>query len=91
MYGLGHYFRNCTEHMMIFANRKVKALKAPIRNVIHSPSGKRTIKPKNFEVDILNLFNERNMQNFAYIFSGLENKPFKDYNIDLVDIELIDK
>lgn len=32
-----------------------------------------------------------NMQNFAYIFSGLETKPFKDYNIDLVDIELIDK
>lgn len=83
-YGLGHHFRNNTEHLMYFTNKNVKPLKSSLRNFFQEPSGKRTIKPKNFEKTLIEEF-QRKSKKGLYIFSG-PCDVFDGYDIDCVDI-----
>lgn len=88
-YGIGHYYRNCTEHLLLFTTKNVKCWKSNLRNIIVSNQLSRTEKPKDFELSILeHAKNKHNLNNFTYIFSGLNVNVFENYNIDCVDIEL---
>lgn len=79
-YGLGFYFRNSTEQVLLFINKGVKPLRWKDRNIFEGQKGDRTKKPKSWEKEILSRFN-----NSAYIFCG----PFIDELLPL-NIELID-
>ena len=85
-YGLGNHFRNATEHILVFAKKKVRPIRLPIRNVFLAKTGERTIKPKKFEVSLFKEFEKKNYKKFAYIFCGCEVKCFQNFDIDLVDI-----
>ena len=85
-YGLGSYFRNCTEHLVVYKRKNEKALKSSIRNLVEAEAKRRTEKPHIFECQILDIFIKKGMTNFSYIFSGLNVECFNSYNIDLVDI-----
>lgn len=89
MYGMGRYFRNCTEHICIFKKKKLKgSLNFSDRNILYAPSSKRTQKPRNFETQILDKFINKDMHKFSYIFSGPDILAFESYDIDLIDIVL---
>lgn len=80
-YGLGNTFRNSTELLLVFQNNECKPLRLDFRTSILEKCGKRTVKPKKFESDLINELNKRNFKG-CYIFSG--------YNISNLDIECID-
>ncbi len=83
-YGLGNHFRNNTEHLMLFTNKKVKPLRSSKRNLIVEACGKRTQKPKTFESALISEFENKGMSGL-YLFSG-DCIMFNDFNIDCVDI-----
>lgn len=81
-YGLGNTFRNATEQLLVFQKEKCKSLNLPLRNVIMEKCGKRTIKPKQFEKDLIDLLNDKGY-NTCYIFSG---NQIDSLNCDCIDI-----
>ena len=80
-YGLGNTFRNSTEQIMVLYRHKAKSLNLKMRNVVIAPAGKRTIKPKDFEYELIDSLKDKGPKG-CYIFSGSEN--FRD--IDTCDI-----
>lgn len=86
-FGLGNNFRNCSEQLLLFV-RKSKIPPTPlrlnIRNVVLAESKPRTEKPKEFELFLVKLLEERS-QNIAYIFSGPNVNCFKDTQITVID------
>ena len=90
-WGLGSNFRNCTEQLLLFTRKKEKPVHLSMRNLIEEKAGKRTQKPKLFEVELLTKLQEKNLNMFSYIFSGLETACFNKFDIDLVDISLTEK
>ena len=87
-YGLGSYFRGCTEHLLLFSHKDAKPLRLSLRNLIIATSSKRTEKPKQEEIRILNACRKKNYTKFSYIFSGPNVNVFEDLDIDVVDIVL---
>lgn len=88
-YGMGMNFRNCTEQLLIF--RKAKPLHSAMRNLWYSPALPRTGKPRVLELFLLNEVERviKHKGQFAYLFSGNTRlEPFKNIDIDLVDIEI---
>lgn len=86
-FGLGNNFRNCTEQLLLFVRKSkklIKPLRLNIRNVILAQSGLRTEKPKEFELFLVKLLEER-FQRVAYIFSGPNINCFKDTEITVID------
>lgn len=82
-YGLGHTFRNSTEHIMVFQNVNAKAFNSTMRTIIYGAVGDRTIKPKHNELNIFNVIPDGE---HAYIFSGPNIADFAKLKIDCVDI-----
>lgn len=80
-YGLGFYFRNSTEQVLLFVNKGVKPLRWKDRNIFDGVKGDRTKKPKDWEKEILSRFSSS-----AYIFSGPFIEELIGLNIELVDI-----
>lgn len=68
-YGLGNTFRNCTEQLFVLVRGKQKALNLNLRNAYISRSAKRTIKPKEFEKELVNRLATKQKVGI-YIFSG---------------------
>ena len=73
-YGLGNTFRNATEQLMVVQRKStskqpIKALNLTMRNVIFAPAGRRTIKSKGFEEELIETLNAKNLKG-CYIFSG---------------------
>lgn len=88
-YGLGNSFRNCTEQLLLFTNKKTKPFRSKMRNLHMSNGMKRTIKPKELELKVIeHLILKSNNTDIpiSYIFSGLEIDLFQHLNIDCVDI-----
>lgn len=85
-YGLGNYFRGCTESLLIFSHKNSSPLRFTDRNIIFEKAGKKTLKPKNFELYIFNKFQDLGFFKFSYIFSGENIQSFENLNIDVVDI-----
>lgn len=83
-YGLGHHFRNNTEHLMLFTNKKVKPLRCSMRNFFQEPAGNRTVKPKKFEASLIGELQSKGFRG-CYIFSG-PCDVFEDFDIDCVDV-----
>lgn len=82
-YGLGHWFRNSTESLMVFA-KDVKAIKSPLRNIFSaSASDERTEKPKEAEVEIIRSLGIA--ATGAYLFSGPNVESFNEFKLDCVD------
>lgn len=87
-YGLGHWMRNSTEQLVVFAKKKAKPIKLSMRNVHHDQTRPKTGKPRSLELGIIEQLAERGYTSGAYIFSGTDKiGGFKKYNIDLVDVE----
>ena len=68
-WGLGNTFRNCTEQMIVLSKKKAKALNLNMRNVIFYPAGKRTIKPKEFEKELITKLTDKGLSG-CYLFCG---------------------
>lgn len=81
-YGLGNTFRNSTEQLLVFQKDKCKPLNLNMRNVIIEPCGKRTIKPKKFEKELIDNLNNKGYKG-CYIFSG---NQINELNCDCIDI-----
>ena len=79
-WGLGNTFRNCTEHLMVFQKKKAACLNLNTRNCVMARNGKRTMKPKVFERDLVERLENKGLKG-VYLFSGT-NLDF----IDSVDI-----
>lgn len=79
-YGLGNTFRNCVEYVAVFQKSGCSVLRLSERNIIFEEVGKRTIKPKNWERNLVSILSNKHL-NGVYIFSG-GNLDF----IDCVDI-----
>ena len=79
-YGLGNTFRNCVEYVAVFQKSGCPVLRLSERNIIFEEVGKRTIKPKNWERNLVSILSNKHL-NGVYIFSG-GNLDF----IDCVDI-----
>lgn len=85
-YGLGSYFRNSTEQLLVFVKKGCKPLRSAKRNLIEEYGGKRTRKPKFFETQLFLELEQKGYRKGAYIFSGEEDIAFEPFDIDLVDI-----
>ena len=68
-WGMGYYFRNATEQLLVLSKSKTKALRLPLKNVIIEDIGKRTIKPHDKEKEIVDALSLKGMKGI-YIFSG---------------------
>lgn len=79
-YGLGNTFRNCTEQIIVLQKKKTKALNLSLRNCVLSRANKRTLKPKDFEKELVKALDLKGLKG-VYIFSGGE----LDF-IDCVDV-----
>ena len=66
-YGLGNTFRNCVEYVAIFQKSGCPVLRLSERNVIFEEVGKRTIKPKNWERNLVTILSNKHL-NGVYIF-----------------------
>jgi N6-adenosine-specific RNA methylase IME4 len=87
-YGLGHWFRNSTEQLVIFVQNGAKPLKSSQRNLQFHKTRPRTGKPRALELHIIDLLERSGCTHGAYLFSGIDEVAcFVDYNIDLVDVE----
>lgn len=84
-YGLGNHFRNSTEQLLVFVRKGAKTLRNSRRNIVEEIAGKRTIKPKIFEKELVSFLNDKGFKGY-YLFSGDETDCFKEFNIDLIDI-----
>lgn len=69
LYGTGYTFRNCTEHLMCLSRNGTKALRLNIRNIHISKQGKRTAKPHEKEIEIVDILSKRGLKGI-YLFSG---------------------
>lgn len=86
MYGLGNNFRNSTEQILLFVKKGCKPLRLNIRNLIFAKTGKRTIKPKVWESELIRMLNERN-KTVSYVFSGPNVDLFTQFdNLRCYDI-----
>jgi N6-adenosine-specific RNA methylase IME4 len=85
-YGLGNHFRNSTEHLAYFNSKNSKPLRSSKRNIIEAKVGDRTIKPKEFERDLILELTDRTGQRGFYLFSGYELDLFSNLEIDCIDL-----
>lgn len=90
-YGLGHWLRNATEQLVVFAkevgSKKAKPIKFNTRNVHHGQTRPKTGKPRKLELEIIEQLSAKGYTAGAYIFSGVdETGCFKRYDIDLIDV-----
>lgn len=83
-FGLGNNFRNCTEQLLLFVRKGCKPLRIAERNLIIAESGKRTCKPKEFELHLVSLLEEKGIDS-TYVFSGPNVDCFRDTNLVCVD------
>ena len=81
-FGLGHSGRVASEGLLVWVLNDKPPINLQMRTVVHEYSGKRTRKPKNFEVELMT----RLPGKWRYIFSGPEYEPFRNIDVDLVDI-----
>lgn len=82
MYGTGHYFRSCTEHVLVFNLKGTQALRTNIRNLIVAENKPLTEKPHSWERQVI----EKIGGKWAYLFSGPNVTPFRGLDVDCVDI-----
>jgi N6-adenosine-specific RNA methylase IME4 len=87
-YGLGSWYRNSTEQVALFARHGTKPLHLSSRNAFSSIAGKRTIKPKDWELQTITDLHTHGYTNGCYLFSGTDIDMFEKFNIDCVDIAL---
>lgn len=85
-YGLGNWFRNSTEQLLLFVDKNEKPFRLSDRNIISYPASMRTEKPKQFEYHIFTKLHQKGYHRFAYIFSGPNVEIFHEFDIDVVDI-----
>lgn len=90
-YGLGNYFRNCTEQLVLFTWKGSEPLRLLERNIIKAVAGKETEKPKEFEYNLFKSLKERGLDKSAYIFSGTNVEVFKEFDMDAVDTKFFEK
>jgi len=88
-YGLGHHFRNTSEHLVVMAQKGVKPMRSSLRNVHMGEARGRTGKPRALEISILASLADKGMSRGFYLFAGAtELDCFKPYDIDLVDVAI---
>jgi len=91
-YGTGHWNRNASEELFIFARPSRKPIRLDLRSHFREERKDRTVKPRWFEAQLLSDLRLRGLEESAYIFSGTDKDKmllFKQlkFDIDCVDVE----
>jgi N6-adenosine-specific RNA methylase IME4 len=93
-YGLGNTYRNCTEQLLVFSNKKEKPLRSSLRNCyidtgwFKEVSLSRTQKPKDFEVCLIKDLVTKGLKQGVYLFSGPNVDVFN--SIENLELECVD-
>jgi len=88
-FGTGHWHRNCSEDCYIFARPNVRPIRLNMRSHFQEAKSDKTVKPVNWEVELLTKLKDKGLNNSAYLFSGIDEdkmKRFSEFDIDCVDI-----
>jgi len=88
-YGLGNYFRNSCEYILLFKQYSAKPFRSTLRNVFLEQSGARTSKPRTIERSIIESISS-NGDKILYGFSGINNLDLLDPKLVNVTIECVD-
>lgn len=93
-YGVGHWNRNCSEELFIFARPDAKPTRLSERSWFKSVRGNGTKKPLDFETRLFEALKDKGLTKSAYIFSGIDEEKIEawtEFDIDLVDIKFMEK
>lgn len=87
-FGTGHWNRNCSEDLYIFAKPSCKPIRLNMKSHFAAAKGMKTLKPKIWEAELLKNLGKSGKAKGAYLFSGTDNGLyfFSDFDIDCVDI-----
>jgi N6-adenosine-specific RNA methylase IME4 len=91
-YGTGHWNRNCSEELFIFARPSCKPTRLSLRSHFKEERRDKTVKPIQFELQLISDLRDRGLMKSAYIFSGTDPEKMSrlrrnKFDIDCVDIE----
>ncbi len=85
-YGLGNTFRNSTEQLLVLSKIKKPPLGLNLRTTIMESCGDRTIKPKKFESELINILNLNKNFKGCYLFCGK-----KILNLDIENVDILNE
>jgi len=88
-YGLGNYFRNSCEYILLFKQHTAKPFRSTLRNVFLEQSGARTSKPRTIERSIIESISS-NGDKILYGFSGVCNLELLNSKLVNVTVECVD-
>lgn len=88
-HGTGHWNRNCSEDIYIFARPSCKPTRLNMKSHFAEARKDKTVKPKLWEAVLLSQLEVAGKRSGTYIFSGTDEdlELFSSFDIDCVDIK----